>query len=846
MGSRHAFTYTASSSGYLKPSSLYGGESYTTSSRNNIGTGPEYEVYRFTHEEGAVNGGTAASGTNSSTKYNSSATGSGVTNYTQQPSGSTTTSNGKFGQSLSQYTVNTVITTSYSFSTGDPGLNSYSEVSGGTTTIYKLRQTKLGGESSGGTTSNIGSVLMTKTSSDKPRGYVQALATRRTGNAGTTIVSGSGTDPDDTFLTYFTESFSYFRSRYTSSSVQSVGSGSSESVTITGTGGNTVSEGYTSANSRKYYYLSSNTYEEGSSNDYGTYTTNSGTMTEFGSSSYGAEFSSSSSYPFVDPGTKSVVTLGQVTNDVSRISSVTSSDVLGTFFDEEVTYRYTQTDSTEGEQAIETTFTTSASTDTWDDDVYEYLKDKTLSAVGGRYGFVPNSNSPIGNSHSIQFALSDADDSYVLDGQSHAISSEAFFSSRGTGTFQETMALRKTSYSSFNTVNEYITTISSEYEYYATDYDHTGTDYYKNGFLDSTIVTYPLTTKSKSIYLEEVASSNVTASRLTDYSHTVYARPIRSYNVTRLSLSTNMQTLFGENGLETFPANYYTTTETNYEVAVNTQYGSNISWQGVETYSISGQFDRISMKSPMPTFISYESMRKAWGEKAFCSVTDTDRQSRRKAAPPKVSYSEFFLTTTVVSEIVTKYSTSIRTNESWFVPQAGESSINGSIYFPKNEELGASGVENSTDYSISFSDDNQHTQIVQVTFSTDWSGVTRSTTSEFERFLTANDGLQTREQPMSYDYSGANYSGNTIIGGDNAYEQSGYVILPKDCHLTIVDTSGGSHLYDNTQDDNVSSRIPKGMLYVSAVSRMYRIKENFKNKYLLVTGRGPKTDDYYY
>jgi hypothetical protein len=862
MGSRHAFTYTASSSGYLKPSSLYGGESYTTSSRNNIGTGAEYEVYRFTHEEGAVNGGTAASGTNSSTKYNSSATGSGVTNYTQQPSGSTTASNGGFGQTLSQYTGNTVITTSYSFSSGLPGGNSYSEVSGGTTTIYKSRQTKLGGESSGGTTSNIGSVLMTKTSSDKPRGYVQTLATRRTGNAGTTIVSGSGTDPDDTFLTYFTEAFSYFRSLYTSSSDQREGSGSSESVTITGTGGNTVSWGHTSANSRKYHYLSSETYEYGTSNDYGIYTTNSGTMTEFGSTSYGAEFSSSSSNSFVDPGTKSVMTLGQVTNDVSRISSVTSSDVLGTFFDEEVTYRYTETDSTEGDQAIETTFTTSAQTDIWDDDVYEYFTDKTLSAVGGRYGFVPNSKASIGNSHSIQFALSDADDSYVLDGQSYAISSQAFFSSRGTDTFQGTMMLRRTSYSSLNTVNEYITSLSSEYEYYATDYYHTGTDYDKNGFLDSTIVTYPLTTKSKSIHLEEIASSNVTASRLTNYSHTAYARPIRIVNATRSSLSTNMQTLFGENGLETFRVNYYTTTETSYEVAVNTKYGSNIDWQGVQTYTIAGQFDSFSIKSPMPTFISYESMRKAWGEKAFCSVTDTDRQSRRKAAPPKVSYSEFFLTTTVVSEIVTKYSTSIRTNESWFVPQAGESSINGSIYFPKNEELGASGqktsiefysstdgwttVENSTDYSLSFSDDNQHTQIVQVTFSTDWSGVTRSTTSEFERFFTANDGLQTREQPMSYDYSGANYSGNTIIGGDNAYEQSGYVILPKDCHLTIVDTSGGSHLYDNTQDDNVSSRIPKGMLYVSAVSKMYRIKENEKNKYLLVTGRGPKTDDYYY
>jgi hypothetical protein len=541
---------------------------------------------------------------------------------------------------------------------------------------------------------------------------------------------------------------------------------------------------------------------------------------------------------------------------------VTSSDVLGTFFDEEVTYRYTETDSIDGEQAIETTLTTSASTDTWDDDVYQYLTDKTLSAVGGLYGFVPNSNASIGNSRSIQFALSDAEDSYVLDGQPSAISSEAFFSSRGTETFQGTMALKRTSYSSFNTVNNYTKNISSEYEYYATEYNLTGTDYEKNGFLDSTIVTYPLTTKSKKIYLEEIASSNVTASRITNYSHTVNKRPIISKNATRSSLSTNMQTLFGENGLETFPTIYYTTTETSYEQAVNTKYGSNISWQGVEKYTIGGQFDSISMKSPSPTFVSYESMKIAWGEKAFCSVTDTDRQSRRKAAPPTVSYSEFFLTTTVVSDIVTKYSTSIRTNESWFVPQAVESSMNGLIYFPKNEELEASGqrtsiefysntdgwttVKNSTDYSLSFSDDNQHTQIVQVTFSTDWSGVTRSTTSEFERFLTANDGLQTREQPMSYDYSGANYSGNTIIGGDNAYDQSGHVILPKDCHLTIVDTAGDSHFYDNTQDDNVSSHIPKGMLYVSAVKRIYRIKANFKNKYLLVTGRGPQADDYYY
>ena len=240
------------------------------------------------------------------------------------------------------------------------------------------------------------------------------------------------------------------------------------------------------------------------------------------------------------------------------------------------------------------------------------------------------------------------------------------------------------------------------------------------------------------------------------------------------------------------------------------------------------------------TYVSYNKYKINNGEIAFVTETDTNRQSRDKLSPPRIRYTEWYLATTRVSNNVTIYTKSTRTDESWYMPDVLERSmprLNDLIYFPENTNLEI--VENRKN-SMSFDQDGDITQIVGATFTwtTDSDDLTRSTTSNFIKILETKGGLEKMTNPKTAKAYLAN-SGRyqTIFGGNNAYDENGAILLKGNCTLTVYDIDGGSTLLTNNPSggtlDTIST-LKKGAGMLSFdVNEAYIAKPHpYKNNYM--------------
>lgn len=861
MGSRNAFTFIASSSGYLKPSSLYGGESYTESS---LLTSSQTDAISrnqtdHTHERGAENGGTTLgiSSVKSGSVQNENITSSSRFSYDIKRSNSISSTSSSYiaNKSVLQYTNNTILTESYSTTFGDGPVGdetiTFIRQSGGTTTRVNLRNIIDSTSNSADTVQSLNELSFSRTRNENERTSSFESQVAQSELVQSTYITG-----DESGNTGY-ENTQYSTSRYTNNRtiIASRIYGSASGVSRTRTAGATGTE-------LTAEYTRERTNEYGNSVDisggftrFNAYTIENATSTTNDSAEATTEYTgntdtyfSGSSNTFLGrpPVTsKNVNTTGGITSPVNQTTTTTSSQNLGTFFGQSITQRYTRISSTDTiEQSSYGAIPTTAPTDSWDDTKYDFLTDKTILATGGVYGFIPNLKQSIIDSFTISTKLSEADSSYVLDGESWIPLNEILSSTRGTETSQQSITLStKSLLTETNEINYTYTdrNLSDTYSYYKSG-GQTGTNYLKNGYLGATIVTADLTTSSINIYWGQSSSSSISERATTNTTYDRIDSPSIETSLISSSSTTVMGSYFGSEEVSTYvrsSISYFPSTSALY---ISTRNGSNITWQSLDNRTLYGQFDRLSLKAISISAGSYESMNFANGEKPFCSVTNTNRQSRDKASPPDVDYLEFFLTTTVDSDSVTKYSQSTRTADSWFIPQARSSSINGMIYVPKDENFEI--IDHGTN-TMSFSGNNQNTQIVQVTFSNVSSGLTRSTISKFVRFFTVGGGLQTRDQPKSFSQTGFLSFSPEIMGGDNAYSDNGTAFLNEDCTATIFDISGGSSVYTNKESENefTSSTLPTGMIYISAKDQLFRVSDNFKNNYIL-TRRGE--DEYWY
>ena len=856
MGSRNAFIFTDSSSGYLKPASLYDGESFTESSfySNSSTYGNSFissttSQADHTYEQGAENGGTTLgrSSVNSGSFQDEGVTSSSQFSYDIKRSNSISSTSSSYiaNRSVLQLTDNTVITESFTATAGDGPVGdetiTWSSESGGTTTRVNLRNITNSTSNSADTVRSLNELSFSRTRDEnvKTQSYEYQ-------ESSTDLVKSTYITEDEGGNTGY-ENTQYATSRYTSNRTvitsRIYGSGSSLSRTITaGATGTELTAEYTRERTSEYgdsvdisggftrfneYTIENATSTTNSSNiATSEYTGNTVTFSSETSNTFAA---------FVTVNSKIVNTTSDITNSVYQSTTLTSSQNLGSFFNQQVTQRYTRISSADTiEQSSYGQITTTAPTDSWDDTKYDFLTDKTILATGGVYGFIPNLKQSISDSFTISTKLSEADSSYVLDGESWIPLNEILSSTRGTETSQQSITLSTTVTLTETIGIDYTFTdrnLSDTYSYYKSG-GQTGTNYLKNGYLGATIITADLTTGSINIYWGQSSSSSTEGRATTDSTYDRIDSPSIQTSVIYTSSTTAMGSYFGSEEVSTYVRSSISNISSTSSSYISTRNGSNITWQSLDNRTLYGQFDRLSLKAIQISAASYESMNFANGEKPFCSVTNTNRQSRNKATPPDIDYKEFFLTTTVDSDSVTKYSQSTRTADSWFIPQARSSSINGMIYVPKDENFEI--IDHGTN-TMSFSGNNQNTQIVQVTFSNVSSGLTRSTISKFVRFFTVGGGLQTKDQPKSFSQTGFLSFSPEIMGGDNAYSDNGTAFLYKDCTATILDISGGSTVFTNKESDNnfTSSTLPTGMVYISAKDQLFRVSDNFKNNYIL-------------
>jgi len=865
MGKHYGFTYVENSSGYKKPASLYDGESYTTSSSGALGFSTNTQTNVFTRnltvERGAIDGASSLGGTaTAQTNYafsNQSSTGerfSGSTyigeSYTRSTSFQSSHINNQSSESIFtssreatagdpisyRFTASTFRKTVYGFGSLQSG--SYSSVvtkgdnytetvynssgknntaSYGNTSIYEAGKTITDtGTDGGGNT--VGNTLNNSVINN----VVLASDVEANGTTIISIATAAAAEGENT--AEYTRN--YDAKRTFALNVGGGGTTSQDNYRDDGEGGTTTFTNYSSLE------LSGNT----AINDSTSSTTFAG-------------------YPAKN--TKVIYTTGATTKYANQQTTETSSSVLGTFFGSEVTRRYTKIVSTETiEQNITSVLSSSSATDSWDDSRYDFLIDKTFTAVGGVFGFISNDTDSISESMTTSKAFSDAEDSYYFKGQSFTPRAEVYDSSSGTATDDQSTTITITSANGTTEGTQAIESAeSAEYSYFRRDTETTGTNYKSHGFLDSTIVSKSLITSSESILW---GVTNQTSLQLNNYTTTNFIReasPTRSATGYSRFYSSKLSTINSSSQLSTYEGNSLFLTTISSQQFVNTRNGSNITWRSIDNGMKPDQFKDFVLINPQASLYSYESMKFTEEEIAFCSVTDTDRESRQKVTPPELRYTEFFLTTTDLSG-VTVYSKSTRTEESWFAPQAQMSYLNSMIYFPKDKEL---EIYETNSNSMSFGQDNQNTQIINATFSTvenltkklnstlsiTIEDVTRSTTSEFLRIFSLNGGLITREQPRSYNYSGLETSGK-IAGGDNAYSDSGTAFLNGNCKFTISDTSGGSTEYTNNISDSevASSTLPDEAFYISANSLLYLQRANGNNNYLL-TSRSNSGGSYY-
>lgn len=862
MGSRNAFTFVASSSGYLKPASLYSSESYERSSfYTDAGTDTDNPYgasahSKYTNERGGADGFYTFSEATSelSTNSNTGVTfGSSMSSAITSSDNTSTFSSYSSSRGQSQFTDdNTILTdsdliTRTNYDNGEV-ITTYSYESGATTTLANLRDTLLQGLSSGSTFQGNDEHSYVSSGSSN-NGSVSIVSATSSSAVSIISIETMDTNGENSGFDEYSSSTNYYALYQTISNGNDVNYASGLSSTITANPNSDNQATYTTLFDTSYNnrinrnggatYSIEYRYDE---NDEEPTIYDSVTETAYSDQTNSDQGSSSGTTLVNATSTKNVNSTGQSTREVLTAETGTSSSILGTFFDQEVTQRYTYIDYGEftdldptntAEQSRYGIITTTSATEIWDNLNFDFLIDKTLSAAGGVYGFVSNNKESVENTYSTSTALSDVGDSYFLQGQSWMPLTFSVSSTRETDTTMPSMTYPITTRldTTTRTFNAKINS-SIEYSYYKIG-TQTGSNYASNGFLDETIITRDLTTNSSSIFIDQISAS--------DFSYfptTTTAREVK----TTPTIETTLQTIFDSSGIGTYfdgeqilTYNKYTTSSSHYtqETTVGTLIdviGRYVSYSKTINTIKPDAFDSFNLRQNEIDVISYRSMPFLYDEKAFCSVTNTDRQSRDKASPPDVDYKEFFLTTTVDSNSVTRYSQTTRTAESWFIPQAQESSINGMIYFPKSENFEI--VDHGTN-TMSFSENNQNTQIVQVTFSTVSDGLTRSTTSQFARFLTVGS-LQSRDHPKSFSYNVVNYKNPKFFGGNNEYTGEGIAYLQGYCDATAFDISGGSTVFAN--DESIyatSSTLTTGIVSISSPEKIVVEKANFKNNYIL-------------
>ena len=843
MGRRYAIYYTENSSGYKKPASLYDGESYTrtTNGSNNTGGVTQLTEAGTTYQAGAIEGvSTYDRSTSRSDSYN----GSNGARYNSNNEGATQASGaigGSASSSSSNEGRNPNNDTSTTYSTSYGGSNSSFTQSGEQVSAgARVGDYESRGANAGETSWNRTESTYSRSGSNKGTGVTQT-ATKRTVNF------RSYSDTDGATV--------YINSQFGVTSLEVANS------VVTAEAGGTVTntaEADSDGNAT-FTVIATNSYSASGGN-IGGYTIrvtdhieNAETTTDFiddrviDYTGFVTESSSSRSYTIqVNQGasTKQIQTLGRITLSKFQSTTETSSRILGTFFDEEITQRYTAIVSTDSIEQLRTaTVTTEAATDSWDDSAYQWLINSTLSADGGVYGYLSNNKESIGTSVTTSSYLSEVQDSYFYEGQDWMPKNDQFYSTRGTEDPE-----------SFDSTNTYLgetgeaqrtaqSGVTEEYSFIARGGD-TSSYYKSHGFLDSTIATNDSQTSSAEITWEETYATQVASRETLTTTNNIETGPTQSIEDNfGTSTSSYLKTIGSSSVVSTYSlSSRLVNIKSTSTRIVQSRNEDNISWSSIDNSPKPYAFDRFIFRYNSVYPISYSSMEFNdpffGGEIAFCSVTDIDRQSRKKAEPPKLKYTEWYLSTTDVSDGVTIYAKTSSSGESFFVPQARSSLLNDMIYMPKDQDFQV--VDHFTN-SMSFSRNNTHTQIVEATFTwtTDADDLTRSTTSNFLRLFEVQDGLQTVEQPKSYrDFGGGFSRGGTFFGGDNAYADAGTLEIRGDAEVTVFDNDGGSTLYQNNSSENLvtTSTLPSNqMLSISGQNRLIQEQATYKNNYRLTS-----------
>jgi hypothetical protein len=845
MGKRHAFTYVQASSGYKKGANLYDGESYTTSSERTNSNGG-ISGSSLVYDKGGAEGFSTYS---REQQFYTSDSDSDITEFQSQVIKETGSGRSASTSDYNTRQIDYADTGSQGETTDSASQENTSPFSGFTitrdgVTIDNLFQGAVAQYSRTATTArNETEISYSYSYGGTDRGG--SYSERAEDNSGRTLVYQTWDDTADppeegTTSTAFANN-GYSVTAYSIGGGND-GSGSGRSWTQTAEAaagestaeysfyrestvfGNFIRNG---GQTYEYFYHSENfttTFDQSTAGE-----------TVFEGSTNGTSGSSSGTFVgFPQRNTKAIETIVATTQQKGQTTTETESSILGTFFDEEITYRYTKTVSTDTiGQDIQKLATSETATDPWDNTEFQWIFDSTFSATGGVYGFVSNNKTPIETTQTMSSILSAVADSYFYEGGWEP-KNEQYFTSRGSDT---SVATRESTTPQTGTVEANgsdigFDEITENYSYYKKGTESSSA-YRSHGFLDSTTATFPITTSSIEIKWDTTSERTFTFKEAVSGTYQINDGPTRNIkdNISSTSFS-ELRTYGAQSSVETYSVSknrtYYTTGEQVFQALG----GKNIEWKSVDNSPEFILYDAPRLNANNLDMISYKSFTKN-DEIAFCSVTDTNRQSRGKASPPEIGYTEWFLSTTIVSDIVTLYTKTTRTDDSFFIPQANKSYLNGLIYFPKDKNR---QIVDDNSNSMSFDQNNKITQIVNATLSTISEQLTRSTTSNFLRLLELEGGLQEVTYPKSYAGSYAGIYGKAF-GGDNAYEDEGTVVLYGDCTATLYDADGGSTEYANQSlvNANTTSTLPTGMLSFSVSEKFIRYPETGKNHFLITS-----------
>ena len=551
-------------------------------------------------------------------------------------------------------------------------------------------------------------------------------------------------------------------------------------------------------------------------------------------------------------------TTGLTTRLKNQATTKTYRSTIGTFFNEEVTRRYTSSTPTDYiEQDIEARITSRAGLESWRDPrepvrlSFKYIIDSTFSAIGGVKGFIPNEKIEISGTVTRAGLVNDAQSYYHYDGETVSYDDYPLYSTHGTGD-QVTASYSYNNYteSTETEADVFGDDISEDYSYWRRDQINYTTRYRSNGFLDLTENTYSLTTNSRIIIWDYTSAGTRATTPTTTLSYGALLQP--TFARTDYPSSHTFQelrTYLGQSSTDTITVlGYFRTSYSTAQQVVSSKAGENISWSSIVKLENQTAFDSLFMSANIAyanTYESYHPYSQYGGESeiAFATETNTNRESRDKLSPPRIRYTEWYLATTLVSSNVTIYTKSTRTDESWYIPDVSETSrLNGLIYFPENTNV---EIVDKRHNAMSFDQNGKITQIVGATFTwtTNSDNLTRSTTSNFLKILETKGGLEKMTNPKSISL-GAAASGRyqTIFGGNNEYDENGAILLHEGCTITAYDVDGGSTLLSNSNPTRITSTLKKGagMLSFDATENYAARPGLRKNEYLQTSRLRPQ------